>query len=101
MGVNVQAACDAFCRFQFIGVAGPGSMPDSQAVDECGLNQLVEGLPLKYVAVADAAYTPTEKMRALFYGNQAKEEDKDAFNFYRSQLRIRIEMAFGMMSMKW
>ena len=34
MGVNVQAACDAFCRFQFIGVAGPGSMPNSQAVEE-------------------------------------------------------------------
>jgi len=61
----------------------------------------VEGLPLNYVAVADAAYTPTEKMCALFYGNQAKKEDKDAFNFYGSQLRIRIEMAFGMMPMKW
>jgi len=101
MGVNVQAACDAFCRFQFIGVAGPGSMPDSQAVEECGLDELVDGLPDNYVAIADAAYTPTEKMCALFYGTQARQEDKDNFNFYGSQLRIRIEMAFGMMTMKW
>jgi hypothetical protein len=27
--------------------------------------------------------------------------DRDAFNFYLSQLRIRIEQAFGLMTMKW
>ena len=29
------------------------------------------------------------------------KEKYDSFNFFASQLRIRIEMAFGMMRMKW
>lgn len=39
-GMNVQAACDAFCRFQFIAVAGPGCMPDDRSVYEVALGTL-------------------------------------------------------------
>lgn len=100
-GMNVQAACDAHCRFLFIGIAAPGVMPDRDAVNKVSLGKLVENLPDGFVAIADAAYTATEHMCALFYGYQAKKEENDAFNFYASQCRIRIEMAFGLMTMKW
>ena len=36
-----------------------------------------------------------------FAGSQRKDKNKDAFNFYLSQLRIRIEMAFGLLTNKW
>ena len=100
-GMNVQAACDAHCRFVFIGLTAPGVMPDREAVKEVELGQLIENLPLGFVAMADAAYEVSERMCALFYGDQAKKKENDNFNFYGSQLRIRIEMAFGLLNMKW
>jgi len=99
--MNVQAACDAHCRFLFIGVAAPGVMPDRDALNEVELGKLIESLPLGFVAIGDAAYAATERMCALFYGNQAKQEENDNFNFYGSQCRIRIEMAFGLLNMKF
>ena len=36
-----------------------------------------------------------------FSGAQLNSETKRAFNFYLSQLRIRIEMAFGLLVNKW
>jgi len=100
-GFNVQAACDVHCRFQYFSVAGPGNLNDCDAVNEVSLGELVENLPVGSVAIADAAYTPTENMCALFYGRLAREEAYDNFNFFASQCRIRIEMAFGLMTMKW
>jgi hypothetical protein len=100
-GVNVQAACDAHCRFLFIGIAAPGVMPDRDAINEVALGKLIESLPDGFVAIGDAAYTVTENLCALFYGHQAKNEDNDNFNFFGSQCRIRIEMAFGLLNMKW
>jgi DDE superfamily endonuclease len=44
---------------------------------------------------------PTEKMIPTFGGDLALKRDNDNFNFYLSQLRIRIEMAFGLMTKKW
>jgi len=40
------------------------------------------------------AFTP-------FPGEQKNEAKKDAYNFYLSQLRIRIEMTFGRLVNKW
>jgi hypothetical protein len=37
----------------------------------------------------------------MFYGPDKQNPRLDNFNFYASQLRIRIEMAFGMMQRKW
>lgn len=100
-GVNIQAGCDAFCRFTYVGVAGPGVMPDRDAINEGELGNLIENLPLGYVVIGDAAYTPTDRLAALFYGDSATVEQYDNFNFYGSQCRIRIEMAFGLMQQKW
>jgi hypothetical protein len=100
-GVNVQASCDAHCRFTFIGVAGPGVMPDRDAVGEVALEGLIENLPLGYICIGDAAYKPTERLRPIYFGDAAKHQKYDNWNYYGSQCRIRIEMAFGMLSQKW
>ena len=37
----------------------------------------------------------------MYYGVNRTVPDCDNYNFYASQLRIRVEMSFGMMQMKW
>ena len=100
-GLNVQAACDIFCRFTFLGVAGPGVLPDRVAIHEVELMDLIEGLPGTYVVIGDPAYPATEHLVPLFFGESVKRPEHDAFNYYASQCRIRIEMAFGLMTQKW
>jgi hypothetical protein len=99
--VNVQAACDHNCRFQFIGVAGPGVMGDRDAIKEIPLAQLIDKLPGLYCVIGDCAYTASEHLVPIFGGGHAMIRKNDNFNFYASQLRIRIEMAFGVMVKKW
>lgn len=100
-GLNIQASCDSKCRFTYIAVAGPGVMADRDAVSQCKLGEKISQLPPPYVSIGDAAYTVSERLVAIFFGNRAKQARYDNFNYYASQLRIRIEMAFGMMQGKW
>lgn len=100
-GVNVQAACDHLCRFVFIGVAGPGVMGDRDGIQECGLYAMIERLGCLFTVIGDCAYKATEHMAPIYAGEYRKDTKYDAYNFYASQLRIRIEMAFGMMAKKW
>jgi hypothetical protein len=100
-GVNVQAACDHNCRFTFLGVAGPGVMGDRDAIKQVTLGSLIEGLPGLFCAIGDCAYTPTEHLVAITGSDMARISKYDNFNFFASQLRIRIEMAFGLMVQKW
>ena len=63
---------------------------------------LVEDLPSDYALIADVAYAPSEQCLPMFYGSSRKNNARnDNYNYYASQLRIRIEMAFGMMTRKW
>ena len=100
-GINIQVCCDAHCRFLFLGIGGPGVTSDRMAVKECGLFDLVQNLPPGYICIADCAYQPTESLVPIFGGNLALQKDNDNFNYFASQLRIRIEMAFGLMTRKW
>ena len=100
-GVNIQASCDADCRFTFVGVGGPGVTKDRQGVKESGLFVKIQALPAGFVCVCDCAYMATEQMIPTFGGDLALRRDNDNFNFFLSQLRIRIEMAFGLMTKKW
>jgi DDE superfamily endonuclease len=71
--------------------------------DENGvlLHSLIESLPRGFMVIADAAYKPTEHCVPLYYGASRREADKDNFNYFASQCRIRIEMSFGMMTQKF
>jgi DDE superfamily endonuclease len=99
-GVNVQAVADHHCHFLFIAFAGPGVMSDKDAFGKTTLRDLVEGLPFGICIIGDAAYCPGEHLVPVYQGLCKTEARYDNFNYYASQVRIRIEMAFGMMSMK-
>jgi hypothetical protein len=99
--VNVQAGCDSMCRFQYLAVTGPGTIADRDALERCTLGRLIRNLPSNYVCILDAAYNPDTHACPLYYGVDRMNPFCDNFNFYGSQCRIRIEMAFGLMYQKW
>ena len=101
-GLNVQAACDSKLRFLYFGVLAPGNMGDSVAFDNATeLKNAINNLPLGMFFVADAAYPLGERLLVPFTGANRYDQVNDAFNFYLSQMRIRIEMAFGRLTNKW
>ncbi|MFK5281877.1 transposase family protein, partial [Lacticaseibacillus paracasei] len=61
----------------------------------------IESLPNGYYIIGDSAYNATEHLLPIFCGQDRKNVKNDAWNYYASQLRIRIEMSFGLMVMKW
>ena len=71
------------------------------ALERTNLWKLIEDLPTDAYIIGDAAYCVSEKMIVPFTGSQRRNPNKDAFNFYISQLRIRVEMSFGLMTNKW
>jgi hypothetical protein len=100
-GLNCQALCDSDLRFLFFGVMGPGNKSDQPAYEETGLAEIIENLPAGLFIAADAAYVVTEHILVPFTGSQRHDCVKDTYNFFLSQLRIRIENAFGLLTTKW
>ncbi|CAB9502366.1 unknown protein [Seminavis robusta] len=100
-GVNIQAVADHHSRFIFFAYAAPGVSDDRNAMRQCALHGLVESLPAGACVIGDAAYIPTERMVPIYQGTDKLIPLYDNFNFYASQCRIRVEMAFGIMQMKW
>jgi hypothetical protein len=60
-----------------------------------GLREVFESLPLGCYGIADAAYTLSEHILTPFTSADRLDSAQDAFNYYLSQLRICVEMAFG------
>ena len=101
-GLNCQGACDSDLRFLFFGVVAAGSTNDSVAYAMAqNLKHTVENLPMGLYFVGDAAYSLSERLLVPFTGSQRSNMDNDTFNFHLSQMRIRIEMAFGLMVSKF
>jgi DDE superfamily endonuclease len=100
-GMNVQAVADHHSRFLFLAISGPGVMGDRQALGETKLSDLIANLPFGICVIGDAAYCPTEQLVPIYQGITKQQKKYDNFNYYASQVRIRVEMAFGMMNMKW
>ena len=73
-----------------------------QAAIECtALPMALDDLPLSAYIVGDAACTLTDRYLTPFTGSQQADPTKDAYNFLLSQVRIIIEMAFGLLTTKW
>ena len=51
--------------------------------------------------MGDNAYQLSNTLLIPFSGVDANDVDNDVYNFYLSQLRIRIEMSFGRLVSKW
>ena len=99
--MNIQASCEASCRFTFFAVAAPGKSSDQAAIERSVLSLVLDDLPLGTYIVGDAAYTLTDKCLTPFTGSQRSDPTKDTNTFLLSQVRIRIEMAFGLLTTMW
>ena len=100
-GVNIQAVCDAHSRFIFLEMAAPGSWNDRDAIKETAFPRMLDKIPEGFVIIGDAAYESNERLVSMYHGAERLDPKNDNFNYYASQCRIRIEMAFGLMQMKF
>ena len=96
----MQAVCDHEGRFLDIDLSMPGRTSDHLAFTTSDLHSqldndlLAEGLCL----FGDAAHVNTSHMATPFKTPRGTE---DNCNFHHSQLRIKIECAFGMLVNRW
>lgn len=94
--MNCQACVQSDLQFTYFGVISPGSTNDNISYPSAkGLKEVFSALPPGLYGLADAAYTLSENMLIPFTGVARLDPAQDAFNYYLSQLRIRVEMAFG------
>ena len=101
-GVNCQACVRSNLSFMYFGIISPGSTNDNISYPmAAGLRDTVESLPTGMYCVADAAYTLHENLLIPYTGLDRRDPVHDAFNFYMSQLRIRVEMSFGLLTNKF
>ena len=101
-GLNMQAMCDPDLIFMYAACAAPGKVNDNRAFQRCeGLVSWIDALPDRYFVGADNAYPLSRKLLIPFSGAESSIEHHRTYNFYLSQLRIRIEMAFGLLTTKW
>lgn len=101
-GLNLQGTCDSECRFLDVCIKHPASTSDFLSFTTSALYRKLEqkdfiapGLCL----FGDAAYT-NGRYFATPYKN-VSSGTKDDYNFYHSQLRIRIECTFGQLVSRW
>ena len=100
-GLNAQAVVDSNLKFLYLGVIGPSSMNDNRSYKKSGLDIIINNLPNGFFILGDAAYTLSNNLLIPFVGSNRHDPAKDAYNFYLSQLRIRVEMSFGRLVRKW
>ncbi|KAE8999706.1 hypothetical protein PF005_g15471 [Phytophthora fragariae] len=100
-GLNVQAICDSLCRFTGYCFDSPGKVGDSIAFKKWKLSDEILALPSGFYCVADNAYPLSDSLLVPHNKLEIKSKKHSDFNFYLSQLRIRIEMAFGLLVNKW
>lgn len=99
-GINVQAMCTADYRFCSMSAISPGSTNDWAAWTRSSLARALERLPRGYYILGDAAYPISDKLLTPYPG-KTLPLDQDAFNFYLSQLRVKIEQSFGILVGTW
>ena len=100
--INVQACCDAHLRFRYAATISPGKTNDLRSFLRCvNLRHWMASLPDRYFMIGDNAYQLSRRMLIPFSGADRLDQHKTVFNFYLSQIRIRIEMSFGLLTSKF
>lgn len=104
-GLNCQAVSDVRGRILDIAIPYGGSSADCIAFERSKLFGRCEDGLMKNgnILFGDNAYLNTQYMATPYsnvHGND-KEKSKDDYNFYHSQLRIRVECSFGMLVQRW
>ncbi len=99
--VNCQAVCDVRGRILDVSIMYPGSTSDCLAFKGMSLFcDLEKGLLAPGLCLfGDNAYMNSTYIATPYSG--VSGGTKDSYNFYHSQLRIRIDYAFGMLTHRW
>ena len=109
-GLNCQAVSDCRGRILDISIKYGGASSDCLAFEASELHSRLEnGLMQqdsgndRYVLFGDNAYLNTAYMATPFtnVSGDINRATEDNYNFYHSQLRIRVECAFGMIVQRW
>ena len=100
-GLNCQAISDVRGRILDISIVYGGASSDCLAFEGSGIYEDLEAglLHDNLVLFGDNAYLNSHYMVTPF--PNVSSGSKDDFNFFHSQLRIRVECAFGMMVFRW
>jgi hypothetical protein len=100
-GLNCQAVSDVRGRILDLSIGLPGASSDCIAFEGSDLYQrLEEGLLMNgLVLFGDNAYLNTRYMVTPF--PNVSSGCKDDYNFFHSQVRIRVECAFGQLVSRW
>ena len=99
-GLNLQVVADAYDHFLDVSIVYPGSTSDCLAFEGMDLYTQLEGgiLHNNLCLFGDNAYVNSSYMATPFLSANTLQ---DTYNFFHSQLRIRVECAFGMFTERW
>lgn len=106
-GLNMQAIADVHGKFLDVSIMYPASTSDTLAFEDSDIYKKLEAglLAPGLTLFGDNAYMNTTFMATPFTragtGQAGTNNTRDDYNFYFSQLRIRIECAFGMLVHRW
>jgi hypothetical protein len=101
-GLNMQGTCDADGKFLDVSIQHPASTSDFLSYTTSKLSKKLETpgyLAKGLVIFGDSAYVNCSYFVTPY--KSVKSGSKDDFNFYHSQVRIKIECAFGMLVARW
>jgi hypothetical protein len=96
-GLNLQASCDANCRFVNASLCCPGSANDIMAYNASYLPNRYAAYPPPYFVAGDSAY-PDEDFMLTPSSAGSTLKAHDVYNCFLSQLRITIERSFGILN---
>ena len=109
-GLNCQAVSDCRGRIIDISIKYGGASSDCMAFEASDLHKRLENGLMKqdannerFVLFGDNAYLNSSYMATPFtnVGGDPNRAAEDNYNFFHSQLRIRVECAFGMLVQRW
>ena len=102
-GINVQACCDYISQFTAFSVMNPGGTGDALAYQRWKLSSALEAIDGPYFVAGDNAYVQAKHLMTPFnkLELQLNPQARDIYNFHLSQLRIDVEMVFGLLVNKW
>lgn len=101
-GLNCQVVSDRRGRILDVSIIYPGSTSDCLAFEGSKLYKRLntEGFMASGLCLfGDNAYLNAPYMATPYTGGVAGAQD--AYNYYHSQLRIRVECSFGMLTERW
>jgi DDE superfamily endonuclease len=100
-GLNCQAVSDVNGKILDIAINYPGSTSDCLAFEAMSLYEKLENdiLAPGLCLFGDNAYLNTPYMATPY--TAVSGGTKDSYNFYHSQLRIRVECCFGILTHRW